>query len=71
MTLKNYFHLDYSSSLLRNSTLAYVHVKLTSELGNYPLDFGKVKKSGNFGYIHILNGLKHSLRGHFDSDLAL
>lgn len=45
MTFKNDFHLDYSSSLLTNSTLGDIHVKLTSELANYPLDFGKVKKS--------------------------
>lgn len=44
MTLKNYFHLDYSSSLLTNSTLDYVHVNLTSELANYPLYFGKEVK---------------------------
>lgn len=44
MTQKTTF-IWISSSLLTNSTLGYVHVKFISELGNYPLDFGKVKKS--------------------------
>lgn len=44
MTQKTTF-IWISSSLLKNSTLGYMHVKFISELGNYPLDFGKVKKS--------------------------
>lgn len=44
MTQKTTF-IWISSSLLTNSTLGYVHVKFISELGNYPLDFGKVKMS--------------------------
>lgn len=44
MTQKTTF-IWISSSLLTKSTLGYVHVKFISELGNYPLDFGKVKMS--------------------------
>lgn len=55
MALKNYFHLDYSISLLTNSTLCYVHVKLTSELENYPLDFGKVKQAILVMYIYLMD----------------
>lgn len=67
MTQKTTF-IWISSSLLTNSTLGYVHVKFISELGNYPLDFGKVKKSK---FWFVLSGLKHSLIGHFDIDLTI